>query len=154
MYNIDYIRLLLWLVPKELHKVKLLTYLNALIAPVKLLYFDLLSYKDRVNYQLAHNSQICYLRAALNDQFDTTQRRIYITDGNSYNKLYIFTTSENKPKYLNTIYVHLKNDYGDTGIDFIVVMPLALSEAVNSYALNALIEFYKLASKRYKVVYE
>jgi len=92
---------------------------------------------------------VCYLRAALNDKFDISQRRIKIAEGNRYKRQYIYTDGEKKPKYLGVMYLRDDADYGDTGVDFIVLVPAGLQ--YNDYEMRYIIDFYKLASKRYKV---
>ena len=89
------------------------------------------------------------MRKALNDRFDITERRIRIVDGNRYQRQYIYTRGEQKPKYLDTIYLYDRADYGDTGVDFIVLIPRGLR--YNKFEMESLIDFYKLASKRYKI---
>ena len=100
-------------------------------------------------YNLAYNGQVCYLRKVLNDRFDIAQRRIKIIDGNKYKREYIYTDGEKKPRFLGTIYLHDDADYSDTGVDFVVLIPVGLN--YNDYEMRALIDFYKLASKRYKI---
>ena len=101
-------------------------------------------------YKLAHNSQKVYLRAALNDRFDTQLRRIRIDDGNAYKRKYIYTDEEQKPRFLGIIYIHGDEDYSDTGVDFIVEVPNDIIFNINE--MKGLIDLYKLASKRYKIV--
>ena len=100
-------------------------------------------------YNLDHNSQKCYLRAVLNDRFDISSRRIRIEDGNKYKRQYIYTDGEQKPKFLGTMFLYDDADYSDTGVDFIVLVPSDLQ--YNTYEMQALLDFYKLASKRYKI---
>ncbi len=103
-------------------------------------------------YNLAHNSQKCYLRGALNDRFDKELRRIKIEDGNAIKRRYIYTDAEQKPKFLGTMFLYDDSDYEDTGVDFIVVVPQGLNYSI--YEMKALIDFYRLASKRYKIITE
>jgi hypothetical protein len=125
-----------------------------LLAPIKQLYFDFLEDVRGVDYIIEKNGQVCYLRSVLNDSFDFDLRRIQIRDGNRFERLYIFTTSENKPKALGTIYLNQRSDFADSGVDFLVVVPLALKDLINEYALVSQVEFFKLASKRFKIIYE
>lgn len=147
-YNLDINKLTTLLTPTFLRKEKFLAWL-------RVLHFPLIEIVDKFNfnrnenlYNLAHNGQVCHLRGALNDRFDPSQRRIRITDGNRYKREYIYTRGEQKPKYLGKIYLYDRADYGDTGVDFIVLIPKGLS--YNAYEMKALVDFYKLASKRYK----
>ena len=127
-----------------------------MLAWLRVLHFPLIKVVDDFNfnrnqnlYNLAHNGQVCYLRKVLNDRFDIAQRRIKIIDGNQYKREYIYTDGEKKPRFLGTIYLHDDADYSDTGVDFVVLIPAGLN--YNDYEMIALIDFYKLASKRYKI---
>lgn len=148
-YNLDINKLTALLTPTFLRKERFLAWL-------RVLHFPLIEIVDKFNfnrvdnlYNLAHNGQVCYLRGALNDRFDPSQRRIKITDGNRYKREYIYTDGEQKPRYLGTIYLRDDADYGDTGVDFIVEIPQGLN--YNQFEMKYLIDFYKLASKRYKI---
>ncbi|MDO4230226.1 MAG: hypothetical protein Q4C98_10455, partial [Capnocytophaga sp.] len=107
----------------------------------------------------AHNGQVCYLRKLLNDNFDNEKRRIRILDGNKFGRKYIYTRGENKLVYLGKMYLRQRNDYADIGVDFIVVLPQEVANlhrtAQNGierfYNIEAFIDFYKLAGKRYKI---
>lgn len=148
-YNLDINKLTTLLTPTFLRKEKFLAWL-------RVLHFPLIKVIDNFNlnrnenlYNLAHNGQVCYLRGALNDRFDPSQRRIRITDGNRYKREYIYTDGEQKPRFLGTIYLRDDADYGDTGVDFIVEIPQGLT--YNQFEMKYFIDFYKLASKRYKI---
>lgn len=148
-FNIDIDRLIILLTPTFLRSAVLLAWLKALCEP---LYFvqDLFLENCKNNlYNLAHNGQVCKLRAVLNDRFDISQRRIYINDGNKQQRQYIYTQGEQKPKFLGTIFLYDNSEYDDAGIDFIVWLPSDLQ--YNEFEMTALIDFYKLASKRYKI---
>lgn len=137
------------LTPTFLRKQKFLAWLRALHFPLIKIVDDFNFNRNQNLYNLAHNGQVCYLRKALNDRFDVGQRRIKITDGNRYQRQYIYTRGEQKPKFLGKIYLYDRADYGDTGVDFIVLIPNNL--VFNEYEMKALVDFYKLASKRYKI---
>ena len=98
IYIIDYNKLVVWLLPTFLRKVKLFTWLQVLIAPIKELYSDFLKFRKRVNYKLSHNSQVCYLQKVLNDVFDTELKRIYIENGIFLQALYVYTPEEQLPR--------------------------------------------------------
>jgi hypothetical protein len=100
-------------------------------------------------YNLAHNSQVCYLRKALNDEFDDEKRRIRIEDGRQKQRLYIYPRSANKPLYIGKVFLYQRGDYIDGGVDFIVVLPKDLT--YDKYKLEALVNFYKLAGKRWTI---
>lgn len=154
MFNINFHKLVVLLLPTFLRKAKLVAYLTALITPVKIMYDDFVAARAANLYKLAHNGQVCYLRKALNDSFDPAQRRIIITDGNRYAREYIYTHAEKQPKYLGSMMLRPASDYDDAGIDFRVICPKELQGKGKPYQLMALVDFYKLASKRYVIEYE
>jgi hypothetical protein len=89
------------------------------------------------------------LRKALNDEFDDEQRRIRIEDGRQKQRLYIYPRSTNKPLYIGKVFLYQRGSYIDGGVDFIVVLPNGLE--YDKYKLEALVNFYKLAGKRWEI---
>ena len=152
MYNIDYNKLILWLVPDFKRKSKHYAWLRVLASPVVRLSELFLKRREENLYRISHNGQVFSLQKVLNDRFDSQQRRIYITDGYSMDRLFIHTRDEDKPKSLGTLYLHNRGDYSDTGVDFIVWVPNTVPlTSSNNYELRSLVDFYKLASKRYTI---
>lgn len=158
MYNIDFIKLILWLVPVELQQPILTAYVRCLIIPVMSLYAIFMERRAQDYYNLNHNSQVCYMRKALNDRFDPDERRIVITNGFRFARTYFFTRVELRPVYVKTrteaepLYIRERSEYADTGVDFLVRVPAELLEL--SYEIKALIDYYRLGSKRFKVIFE
>lgn len=148
-YSVNWRRLAILLTPPFLRS-EFLDFVKASFKPLQELHDEWLRLRASNLYKIKHNSQVCYLRAALNDSFDYDLRRIVIVNGNKYKKTYIYTRGEQKPKFLGTLYIHSRDDYQDSGIDFIVLIPSDL--VYNEDQMKALIDFYKLASKRYKIV--
>lgn len=152
MFNIDYNKLIVWLLPFRKRRRKRFAWLSALCSPVVILYNAFLVKCAATMYNLDHDSRVFSMRAMLNDRFDNTARRITITDGFAFERLYIFQPDENKPVYLGTEYLHNPGDYADTGVDFIVNVPSAISiTAQDLIEMEALVKYYKLASKRFLI---
>ncbi len=149
VFEIDVKKLVVLMLPINLRRPRLKSFLWAMVAPLISLHYRFIQKRTSDLYKLNHNSQVCYLRAALNDIFDVQARRIEILDGNQYLRSYIYTRGEEKPVFLGTIYLRARADYSDTGVDFIVQVP---GETYKKYEMQALIDFYRLASKRYKIV--
>lgn len=149
-YKVDYKKLAILMLPTFLRKPILVAYLQSLLVPIDSLYYQWSVYRNDNIYKMDHNGQICYLRKALNDKFDPSLRRIWIGNGNRYERQYLYTTPENRPKYLGTMYLHQNLDYADTGLDFIVYVPQTIIDE-SPFALKALIDFYKAGGKRYKI---
>lgn len=153
-FKVDYNKLAILLLPTFLRGQVMIGYLQALITPLVTIY-DAWSVKRVTDiYKLNHNGQVCYLRKVLNDAFDPDQRRIKIGEGNQYERKYIYTSGEKQPKYLGRIYIRQSGDYADTGVDFRVVIPIGFNLDQVIHQMKALIDFYKLAGKRYKIEYD
>lgn len=149
-YKVDYNKIVLLVLPAFLRKPITASYLQAVIMPIANLYDKWRVFRDDNLYKLHHTGQVCYLRKVLNDKLDPSLRRIYIGDGQRYERQYLYTTGENKPKFLGTMYLRESADYADTGVDFNVYAPQSIIE--NSiYELIALLDFYKLGGKKYKI---
>ena len=149
MYNLKIDKLLVLLTPTFLRKPKLIAWLRMLATPLHKVLYDFQRARQADLYNLAHNSQVCYLRKALNDEFDDEQRRIRIEDGRQKQRLYIYPRSANKPLYLGKVFLYQRGSYIDGGVDFIVVLPKDLT--YDKYKLEALVNFYKLAGKRWEI---
>ena len=148
-YNVKHKTLAVLHLPTFLRSASMVAWVQCLSAPMDDLQYSFVQNRSSNTYIMQHNGQVCYLRAALNDRFDNELRRIKIVDGNRYKRQYIYTRGENKPKYLGTMYLYERSDYSDTGVDFIVLVPKTLM--YNDYEMRALIDLYRLASKRYKI---
>lgn len=149
MYNLNIDKLLALLTPTFLRKPKLVGWLRTLATPLHKLLYDFHNARISDLYNLTHNSQVCYLRKALNDEFDDEKRRIRIEDGKQKQRLYIYPRSANKPLFLGKFFLYQRGDYIDGGVDFIVVLPKDLT--YDKYKLEALVNFYKLAGKRWEI---
>ncbi len=135
------------MLPLSLRRVGLIAWLEALIEPLTAMQYDFVQKRIDTLYNLQHNGQVYALRKVLNDKFDS-QRRIQIVDGNQYRRGYIYTEPELKTKYLGIVYLHQDVDYADTSVDFIVQIP---TECYVQYEVEGLLNYYKLASKCYKI---
>ena len=149
MYNLNIDKLLVLLTPTLLRKRKLVAWLRMLATPLHKLLYDFQQARQADLYNLAHNSQVCYLRKALNDEFDPQLRRIKIEDGTRNIRRYIYQRNVNRPLYLGRMFLYLQGNYIDGGVDFVVVLPRGLE--YDKYKLEALVNFYKLAGKRWTI---
>ncbi len=156
MFGINFNTVVVWLIPKVLRTAFNVAWLKALVVPVVSLYNQLLTYKTDVLYKLSHNGQLCYLEGALNDTFDTALRRVYISDAGGDVITLIHRDSDGDPLLLDddvtgAFIIHNDSAYFGGSYDFIVNIPYQFSEA-DIYRLRALVDYYKLAGKRYDVV--
>ena len=149
-YKINYDRLAILMLPTFLRKPLLVGFVQALLQPIASLHYKWLLKRTEDWYILEHTGQVCKLRKVLNDRLDNTLRRIEIKEGNSFPRKYIYTRAENKPVYLGKFIINSQNDYENTGVDFVVSVPADIAIA-EKYQLEYLLDFYKLAGKRYKI---
>jgi hypothetical protein len=151
-YKVDFNSLALNFQLPALRLPKLMAFVYSAVKPMISLHYNWGRNREANLYRLAHTGQVCYLRKALNDSFDVDLRRIYIDGtGGAAGKTYIYTPGEEQPKYLGKIYLRDSLEFADTGADFLVYVPTSIAETMN-YELRALIDFYKLASKRYLII--
>lgn len=151
-YRVDFNKLGKLSLPIDIRRPRIMAYLCALLSPVDNLHYIWQQFRAANIYKLEHTGQVCYLRGALNDSFDPDQRRIYIdgTGGDAL-KTYIYTPGEQQTKYLGKLYLRNSLEFVDTGADFLVYVPSELL-VTQSFEIRALIDFYKLASKRYLII--
>lgn len=151
-YNINFNKLALNFQLPDLRKPKIMAWIYSFIRPIVSVHSTWRQYRATNLYRLAHNGQVCYLRAALNDAFDVDLRRIYIDGtGGDASKTYVYTPGEEQTKYLGKLWLRNSLEFADTGADFLVYVPSSIAETLN-YELRALIDFYKVASKRYLII--
>jgi len=153
MFDVDFNKLITWLLPPLLRKPIYYAWMRALCAPVVSLYNTFITQRNADLYRINHDSRVFSMQAVFNDAFDSVSRRIYITDGFNKSRIYLYTRAENEPVFLSpSIYLYNPGDYADTGIDFIVWVPNAITMAPTDLVhLDSLIKQYKLASKRYAI---
>ena len=139
------------------------------MSPVNYLYGLFTTNRANDLYDLGHNGQVCYLKAALNDVFDPTGRSIYITDGPYLDPDFIYQVIELKP-----LPIDLLSEIGTAvipvpdpvplftsaetywmGVQFVINVPHAVT-ATPGYdlaRLRALVDKYRLVGKNnYSVV--
>jgi len=127
----------------------IIAFLKSYLTPFKTLHNTVVSYKLDVEYRLRHNSQVCYLRKLVNDKFDSSLRRITIEDGTRYDRLFIYQQAENKPLFLLK-FIQQQSAY-DNAVDFVVKLNGVVLDNNKLNRLKAYLDFYKLASKKYRI---
>ena len=149
-FNIDIYKLAEELLPGFLRLPVMKALVKSLLTPVRSIYLKWRIYREEHIYKLQHTGQVYSLEQALNDRFDRLHRRIFIANGNRYERLYLYTRAEQMPVYLGRLYLNLRSDYADTGVDFIVKVPPHLMRGEN-YDIKAVVDLYKEGVKRYKI---
>lgn len=151
-YSVDFDKLGKLLLPLNLRKQRVMAYVSALMQPLVALHYIWTQFRNANIYKLTHTGQVCYMRKALNDRFDVDLRRIYIdgTGGDAL-KTHIYTPGEAQTKYLGKLWIRNSLEFADNGADFLVYVPANIAQTLN-FELRALIDFYKVASKRYLII--
>lgn len=80
LFQIDYRRLVLLLLPTFLRRFRIYAFLTAMTFGVEELHRQFTRSRDTNLLRLRRNGQVCYLRALLNDELDPVQRRITLED--------------------------------------------------------------------------
>jgi hypothetical protein len=156
IYYFNWRKLIRWLTPQPLRKPRLLAFLRAFVSGVQHVHTLFINFKIATEYTLTITPQVVYLEKMLNDRFDFLERRIYITDGISYEPLWLALKDENKPKWLSLksegkpIWLPLKSEASFFASDFTIVVPPDV--VYNENELRARVDKYKLAGKQYNIV--
>ncbi|SNR16547.1 conserved protein of unknown function [Tenacibaculum jejuense] len=152
IYDTDFYKQISLLLPTFKRKSKIINFLKSLIKPLTELYQVFKRYRTETLYKINHNGQVVYLQKVLNDRFDKTQRRIFISDGLFNNPTYVYPHEDQKDIYLNTQYIFNQTELEFKDVDFVVVLPSDISVSdEEDIRMRSLINYYKLASKTYKI---
>ena len=159
------------LLPTFLRKPQQTAFLNALVAPMDSLYKDVL-------YKMQHDSRVIYLEKVLNEYYNIigyshqnheATKQIFITDEFYPPENYVYQDPEQYAsiEYDETLLYLKKNtlapgeaeeeDEGDDifltddieHFDFVINVPVAL--AIDLVRLKILVDFYKIAGKKYRI---
>ncbi|NDV79916.1 hypothetical protein [Dysgonomonas sp. 511] len=153
-YKVDYIRLVRLLLPTMLRRARLKAFIGAMVVPLTRLHSTFLTFRREILYRITRNGQVCHLTAMLNDNFDYTPRRIYITDADreDWGRM-LWREHLDRPILLrHDEYFMLQQErfIGADAIDFVVNVPASLNLSADDMArMDSLLRYYKLASKRY-----
>jgi hypothetical protein len=163
LFDVNYNMLRVQLLPVRLRKACTNAWLRACIYPVVYLHQLFMAWRSNNLYYLAHNSQVVYLEAVLNDTFDHVLKRIRIVDGAFKDPLYAYHIPEAKEIWLGlageagtatypvpqTLYT--EEETTSMGNAFVVRVPAAVSFDANR--MKALINNYRIAGKSiYQIV--
>lgn len=166
LYQIDYKRLVLLLLPTFLRQPRLFAFLRAMVFSVSEMHGKFLKQRNTNLLRIKRNGQVCYLRGLLNDELDQTDRLITVTDGEADGN-WLFAFSEEIASQLliqkeansstETPIVHLL--YSEAKIIantalFIVSVPWPETDKNKTERFISLLNEYKLLSKKYTIKYE
>lgn len=144
MYSIDFNVIINWMLPAVLRKEAQVLWLNALLAPLKVLHNVFVSLVLSVRDEVKITGQVRVLEYHLNRLFYPTGG-INITDGQTGDLVYIFLESENIPVYLPQF-------ISGANADFIVHCPNSIENQEGE--IRAFLNRYKLPSKSYELLFD
>lgn len=155
IYKINWNKLVSWLIVSQLFQPKMYAWCKGLVAPVSTAMVDLMKFRKQRLYHLSITPQVFSLEKMLNNKFDTTLRRIFISEGTNDKKIFVCKRSEDNP--LNTfktaeakpVYVYLRSELNTTVVHFVVNAPAVLSLDLN--VVRSLVDIYKLPDKNYTI---
>ena len=152
----DFKRLAVLLLPVRLRRSITTAFCDVMMQPFSYAKRLLCEFADKKAQGLRITGQTCKLEKLLNDTFDNEQRRIRITDSSTVDlpAVYVFQRGdENNVLYLYQdtpkIYLQLSSALAGVATDFYVELPKELDDLFYNPQLKALVNTYKLASKRW-----
>lgn len=155
VYTIHWDKLAVWLLAKVYRKEKIAILLKAMLYAVGQVHSSFLTYRKAKIYQLTITPQVCYLERMLNDRYDSSLRRIYISDAVWHLPLFVYMEAENKPvpvyqtSEAKPVTVWTEGESGVALNDFVVFVPIGLQ--YNSAEMRSLIDSYKLFGTKYTI---
>jgi len=156
IYTVNWNRLVGWLIPATLFQPKMFAWCKSLVAPISSLHGFFLAFRKQKNYELAITGQVCLLEKLLNDKFDNSLRRIFITDGEKSKRKYAFTVNEFVPLPIykedenKPLFIYQDGEIATTTYHFIVNVPTALT--LDNAVLISILNTFKLPSRKYNIV--
>ncbi len=146
------------LLPVRLRHGMMTAVLDVMMHPLSYIKRNLSEYADTKEAELKITGQTCKLEKMLNDNFDDGLRRIRVVDsslvdlpavyvfprGDENNVLHVHSRDDDNP-----VFLQLRGSMASIATDFYVELPTALRHLRKDARLAALVNKYKLASKRW-----
>lgn len=156
LYPINITKLGISLLPTQLRTASVAEFIRVMLFPLQSIQNAFFANRDRNNYLLTHNGQVCRLRKVLNEAFPTRSKSFLIEDAVDYGT---WQYARDEDDLYNQLMIP---DEGGVIIwdeetmtkyaDFIVLIPADVAGVDNMNMIRALVNTYKLASK--KAIYE
>lgn len=157
-YDISVKRLALLLLPTFWRRPLFAALAYAAVSPLQALHTRFMQWRQDADYRLRYNGQVCHLRAVLNDLFDPGERRITITDNaENVGNITLHTRDATRSVLLprrasgRAVILNRRGYGGVSGVDFWVNLPLDLFGRVDLAQVKAVVNTYKLSSKRFSI---
>jgi hypothetical protein len=157
MYDFNFRQTVKRLLPTFLRGVFWAAFIERLLTIPRILHQAAYLLYSQQRYELPFTGQILSLETRLNQFYGSLASAIYIqTVGNTIAALYIFTQNENRlPNYCYfsaegqpARYIYTENEL-ISDVDFIVFIPNTI--IYNPAQVEAIVNMYKLAGKRFKI---
>ena len=144
------------LLPTMMRSASVVEWIRVLLSPLQNIQNAFFSNRDKNIYLLSHNGQVCRLRKVLNDAFANKTKSFEIVDADDTGFWQYARHEENLYEQLmipDTDGVMICDEETMTKFaDFVVRVPAELDGVDNMNVVRALVNTYKLASK--KAIYE
>ena len=160
LYNFSVSLLIKRNTPTRKRTADVLDWLFSLMTGSRKVQTDLVDYRNSTLLALSYNSQTLIFNKLLNDNCDPTLARIYIdNNADDLENSYMWYIEENQfdafmydlsEEPFNGRYMYSIQEYQQP-FDFTVWCPVSLQP--KEATIRALVEFYKLAGKRYTIKY-
>lgn len=139
-YKIDFIKLVVQLLPPILRSRLLTSLLRVMIVPLRYIYGKFSSLKDAADNHLNITGNVIYLEKALNDAFHLTDRQIYIeTPEEEDAPSFYFAAEMQKANIMHLLsegsgFVLRKKGESTVSVNFIVKVPTFLCTSLEAKA--------------------
>lgn len=171
LFEINYDKLIVELLPTRLRKPKQIYWLSLLISPYKKMLTELKAFRTESLYKVQHDSRTGSIENVLNDSFDPIERRIRIARTNNTTATYLpqytpffIETGDQEAEESNPLitylaqftpfYIYQENEVSEYFVDFEVKVPTDLGiQPTDELRLTALVKYYALKDKTFKITY-
>ena len=157
--NINYRLLMLLLTPPSVRNNLVNHFIDSLANPLDTLQNEFSQFREGLNTK--NSSQVCYMQAMLNDEFDFYERRIKVKISDLNIDFYLLWI-EDKNKFMMLNEDHNEDMYlissdgliGVNNIDFEIVLPVGFTlSQLEQNKMIQLVNKNKLASKKFKITH-
>lgn len=159
LYQTDLYAVSKLLLPTFLRQSRIMALFAVMVAPFAYIQALLVAFRTDSLYRLNRNGQVCYLRATLNDAFPDVDGAITIEDG-IITGVWRYAWEQDYDPYRNYLMIDGvtsvfwgKSTIAEGLSNFIVKVPKALQSVNDEAKLRSIINYYKLISKSYSIIY-
>jgi len=157
-YIVNFKKLVVLLLPVALRQSTIVALLQVSVSGLTTVYNQFITNRANNLYKLKITGQVCYLRKMLNDAFPEGGGVITIDDGVAVGEWQFAWDEDYDPyrKYLlasDDTFLWDTNSISEGLANFIVKVPIALQSVNNEARMRSLLNYYKLISKSYTIIY-